>query len=334
MRKLLALLFAVLIALNFAGCKTEKKLQDQVDEFIQNYIYMVRDAVDGQKGTIQDVYDKMLSAEMKKVVTFEEYKDWVTRRYKGKVGKEIRTAKAAIVIDKQTKAFMEATGRTSNVGRMAAAMNQDESLIFTVRVVKEGEQFKVEQQDVMGEIMEKKEEDERLTTLLKDYKGLIKIDEIVGKRIQGREGWAELVGTILNGSKDLDMIRVGIRVKFKDSNGDVVWADKFLAVTDIRLEGLRTSLLPNSVKIFKTKIKDIPKEWDPDQPLTYSFYLIDGKKITPEELAAENKERAKLKKLIEDTKKADEEARKQLKEVWEREKALKEKIKELQNQSK
>ena len=334
MRKLSLLLLAALILVSFAGCKGEKKLQDQVDEFIQQYIYTVRDAVDGKKGTIKDVYDNMLSSEMKKVVTFEEYKDWVTRRYKGKVGKEIRTAKAAIVIDKQTKAFMEATGRTSNVGRMAAAMNQDESLIFTVRVIKEGEQFKVEQQDVMGDIMEKKEEDERLTTLLKDYKGLIKIDEIVGKWIQGREGWVELVGTILNGSQDLDMIRVGIRVKFKDSNGDVIWADKFLAVTDMRYEGLRSSLLPNSVKVFKTKVKDVPKEWDPGQPLSYSFYLIDGNKISPEELATENKERAKLKKLIEDTKKADEEARKQMKEIWEREKALKEKIKELQNQSK
>jgi len=334
MRKLLALLLVALIALAFSGCKTEKKLQDKVDEFIQSYIYTIRDAVDGQKGTVKDVYDKMVSSEMKKVVTFDEYKDWVTRRYKGKVGKKIRTAKAAIVIDKHTKAFMEATGRTSNVGRMAAAMNQDESLIFTVRVVKEGEQFKVEQQDVMGDIMEKKEEDTRLTDLLKDYKGLIKIDEIVGKRIQAREGWAELVGTILNGSKDLDMIRVGIRVKFKDSNGDVIWADKFLAVTDMRFEGLRTSLLPNSVKIFKTKVKDLPKEWDPEQPLSYSFYLIDGNKIDEKELAVENKERSKLKKLIEDTKKADEEARKQLKEVWEKEKALKKKIKELQNQSK
>jgi len=334
MRKLLALLFVALIAFAFSGCKTEKKLQDKVDDFIQSYIYTVRDAVDGQKGTVKDVYDNMLSAEMKKVVTFDDYKDWVTRRYKGKVGKKIRTARAAIVIDKQTKAFMEATGSTKNVGRMAAAMDQDESLKFLVRVVKEGEQFKVEQQNVMGDIMEKKEEDTRLTDLLKDYKGLIKIDEIVGKRIQGREGWAELVGTILNGSKDLDMIRVGIRVKFKDSNGDVVWADKFLAVTDMRYEGLRSSLLPSSVKVFKTKIKDLPKEWDPDQPLSYSFYLVDGNKIGEEELAVENKERAKLKKLIEDTKKADEEARKQLKEVWEKEKALKEKIKELQNQSK
>jgi hypothetical protein len=330
MKKLLLVMLAVFIT--FSGCKKEKQLQDQVDEFIQNYLYTVRDAADGTKGTIEDVYKNMLSAKMKEVVTFEDYKDYVTKIYKGKIGKELRTARAAIVVDKQTQDFIEATGQTSNMGRMARAMNEDESLIFTVRVVKEGEAFKVEQQTLMAEITEQKEEQSRLDNLLKDYKGLIKIDEIVGKKIPGREGFAELVGIILNGSADLDMIRVGIRVRFKDSNGDVIYAADFFPGVDMRFEGLRTSLLPNSVKVFKTVIKDIPEEWDPDQPLSFNFYLIDGKVMTPEELAAENKERDKLKKLIEDTKKADEEARKQLKEIWEREKALRDKIKELQNQ--
>jgi len=330
MKKLFLVILAVFIV--FTGCKKEKQLQDQVDEFIQQYLYTVRDAADGTKGTIEDVYKNWLSSAMKEVVTFEDYKDHVTKIYKGKIGKELRTARAAIVIDKQSQAFIEATGQTSNVGRMARAMNEDESLIFTVRVVKEGEAFKVEQQTLMAEITEQKEEQNRLDNLLKDYKGLIKIDEIVGRKIPGREGFAELTGIILNGSADLDMIRVGIRVRFKDSNGDVIYASDFFPVVDMRFEGLRTSLLPNSVKVFKTVVKDIPSEWDPDQPLSFNFYLIDGKVMTPEELAAENKERDKLKKLIEDTKKADEEARKQLKEIWEREKALKDKIKELQNQ--
>ncbi len=331
MKKFLFVFMALLIA--FTGCKKEKQLQDQVDEFIQQYLYAVRDAADGTKGTIQEVYDNMLSKAMKEVVTFEDYKDHVTAIYKGRIGAELRTARAGIVVDKQTQEFIEATGQTSNVGRMASAMNQDESLLFTVRVVKEGEVFKVEQQTLMAQITEQKEEQRRLENLLKDYKGLIKIDEIVGKKIPGRAGYAELIGTILNGSADLDMVRVGIRTRFKDKNGDVIFAADFFPVVDMRFEGLRTSLLPNSVKVFKTVVKDIPEEWDPDQPLSFNFYLIDGKIISPEELAAENKERDKLKKLIEDTKKADEEARKQLKEIWEREKALRDKIKELQNQS-
>jgi hypothetical protein len=330
MKKILFVILAFAIA--FTGCKKEKQLQEQVDEFIQQYLYAVRDASDGTKGSIEEIYNTMLSAAMKEVVTFDDYKDHVTLVYKGKVGKELRTARAGIVIDKETQEFIEATGQTTNMGRMAGAMNMDESLIFTVRVVKEGDAFKVEQQTLMAQINEQKAEAKRLENLLKNYKGLIKIDEIIGKKIPGREGFAELVGIILNGSSDLDMIRVGIRVRFKDKNGDVIHAADFFPVVDMRFEGLRTSLLPNSVKVFKTYIKDIPEEWDPDQPLSFNFYLIDGKEITPEELAAENKERDKLKKLIEDTKKADEEARKQLKEIWEREKALRDKIKELQNQ--
>jgi len=330
MKKILFVILAFAIA--FTGCKKEKQLQEQVDEFIQQYLYTVRDASDGTKGSIEEVYNTMLSGAMKEVVSFDDYKDHVTLVYKGKVGKELRTARAGIVIDKHTQEFIEATGQTTNMGRMAGAMNMDESLIFTVRVVKEGDAFKVEQQTLMAQINEQKAEAKRLENLLKNYKGLIKIDEIIGKKIPGREGFAELVGIILNGSSDLDMIRVGIRVRFKDKNGDVIHAADFFPVVDMRFEGLRTSLLPNSVKVFKTYLKDIPEEWDPDQPLSFNFYLIDGKEITPEELIAENKERDKLKKLIEDTKKADEEARKQLKEIWEREKALRDKIKELQNQ--
>jgi len=332
MRNLMLALIAVVLV--FTACNKEKAIQDQVDEFIQQYLYTVRDALDGSKGTLKEIYDNYLSTKMKEVMTFEEYKDWLTERYKGKIGKEIRTAKAAIVIDKQTGDFIEATGQTSNMGRMAGVMNQDESLIFVVRVVKENGAFKVELQDIMAMIQERKDEQARLDSLLREYKGLIKIDEIVGQKIIDRQGMAQLVGTILNGSSDLDMIRVGIRVKFRDSNGDVIHAAEFFPVVDMRFEGLRTSLLPNSVKVFKTVVKDVPENWDPNQPLTFSFYLIDGKTITPEELIAENKERDKLKKLIEDTKKADEEARKQQKEIWEREKALMEKIKELQNQSK
>ncbi|MGI6394114.1 MAG: hypothetical protein ACOX2F_05220 [bacterium] len=330
MKKVLFVFLALAIA--FSGCKKSKSLQDQVDEFIQQYLYAVRDAADGKQGTIEEVYDNMLSVAMKEVVDFEDYKNHVTAIYKGKIGMELRTARAAIVVDKETQDFIEATGQTSNVGRMANVMNQDESLIFSVRIVKEGAVFKVEQQTLMAQVTEEKAEQKRLDNLLKDYKGLIKIDEITGKKIPGRAGYAELIGTILNGSSDLDMIRVGIRVRFKDSNGDVIFAADFFPVVDMRFEGLRTSLLPNSVKVFKTVVKDIPEEWDPDQPLSFNFYLIDGQYISPEDLVAENKERDRLKKLIEDTKKADEEARKQLKEIWEREKALRDKIKELQNQ--
>lgn len=330
MKKLMLFLLA---ALMFVSCgEKSKSLQDQVDAFIQSYLYAVRDASDGKQGTLQDIYDNWLSTEMKKVVTFDDFKDFATTTYKGKIGAEIRTSRANIVIDAETKAFIEATGQTANMGRMAGVMNADASLIFTVRIVKEGEAFKVELQTLMAEISERNAEQSRLANLLKNYKGLIKIDDITGKKVPGRPGLAELTGTILNGSSDLDMIRVGIRVRFKDKNGDVIYAENFLPVTDMRYEGLRTSLLPNSVKVFKTVVKDIPEEWDPDQPLSFNFYIIDGVHITPEELVAENKERDRLKKLIEDTKKADEEARKQLKEIWEREKALKDKIKELQNQ--
>ena len=270
MKKLMLFLLA---ALMFVSCgEKSKSLQDQVDAFIQSYLYAVRDASDGKKGTLQEIYDNWLSSEMKKVVTFEDFKDFATTTYKGKIGNEIRTSRANIVIDAETKDFIEATGQTANMGRMAGVMNEDASLIFTVRVVKEGEAFKVELQTLMAEISERDAEQARLANLLKNYKGLIKIDDITGKKIPDRPGFAELTGTILNGSSDLDMIRVGIRVRFKDKNGDVIYAENFLPVTDMRYEGLRTSLLPNSVKVFKSVVKDIPEEWDPDQPLSFNFY--------------------------------------------------------------
>ena len=140
MKKLMLFLLA---ALMFVSCgEKSKSLQDQVDAFIQSYLYAVRDASDGKQGTLQDIYDNWLSTEMKKVVTFDDFKDFATTTYKGKIGAEIRTSRANIVIDAETKAFIEATGQTANMGRIAGVMNADASLIFTVRIVKEGEAFK------------------------------------------------------------------------------------------------------------------------------------------------------------------------------------------------
>ena len=331
MKKFLTVL--LVIAAVFTSCKKTKTIEEQISDYIQSYLYSVRDAVDGKQGTIEDVYNNFLSSKMKEVVSPEDFRDHVTARYKGKVGRELRAARATIVVDKETQDVIEATAQTANVGRMAQVMDQDESLVFNVRIVMENGKFKVEQDTVMAQVEKEKGEQKRLEKLLKNYKGLIKIDEIAGRKVPDREGWAELNGTILNASDDLDLVRVGIRVWFRDSGGDVIYVTQFMPVVDIRFEGLRTSLLPNSVKVFRTHVKDIPDEWDPDQPLTYNFYLVDGQPITKEELAVENKERDALKKLIEDTKKADEEARKQLKEMWEREKALKDKIKELQDQA-
>ena len=329
MKKFLTVL--LVIAAVFTSCKKTKSIEEQLSDYIQSYLYSIRDATDEKKGSIEDVYNNFLSSKMKEVVELEDFTDHVTTRYKGKIGRELRAARATIVVDKETQEVIEATAQTANMGRMAAVMDQDESLIFNVRVVTENGQFKIEQDTLMAQVEKEKGEQRRLERLLKDYQGLIKIDEIVGRKIPDREGWAELYGSILNASEDLDLIRVGIRVWFRDSSGDVIHIAQFMPVVDIRFEGLRTSLLPNSVKVFRTNVKDIPNEWDPNQPLTYNFYLVDGQNISKEDLAKENKERDALKKLIEDTKKADEEARKQLKEMWEREKALRDKIKELQD---
>jgi len=329
MKKILIIL--LLVAAGFTSCKKTKSIEEQLSDYIQSYLYAIRDATDERTGTLEDVYNNFHSAKMKEVVEFEDFRDHATTRYKGKIGRELRAARATIVIDKETGDFIEGTAQTANMGRMAAVMDQDESLVFNIRVVTENGQFKIEQDTLMAQVEKEKGEQRRLERLLKDYQGLIKIDEIVGRKVPDREGWGELYGSILNASSDLDLVRVGIRVWFRDSSGDVIYVAQFMPVVDIRFEGLRTSLLPNSVKVFRTHIKDIPVQWDPDQPLTYTFYMIDGQHISKEELAIENKERDKLKKLIEDTKKADEEARKQLKEMWEREKALRDKIKELQD---
>ncbi len=332
MKKLLTVLLLIVAVL--VSCKRTKTIEEQLSDYIQSYLYSIRDAVDEREGSIEDVYNNFLSSKMKEVVDFESFRDHATTRYKGKIGRELRAARATIVVDKETGDFIEGTAQTANVGRMAHVMDQDQTLVFNVRVVKEGGEFKIEQDTVMAQVEKEKGEQRRLERLLKDYQGLIKIDEIVGRKVPDREGWAELYGSILNASDDLDLIRVGVRVWFRDSSGDVIHIAQFLPVVDIRFEGLRQSLLPNSVKVFRTHVRDIPEEWDPNQPLTYNFYLIDGQPITKEELAKENKERDALQRLIEDTKKADEEARRQLKEMWEREKALQDRIKELQDQAK
>ncbi len=330
MKKILTVFLLTIIAC--VACTRTKTIEERISDYIQSYLYTMRDAVDERQGSLEDVYNNFLSSRMKEVVSFEDFRDHATTRYKGKIGRELRAARATLVVDKETGDFIEATAQTANVGRMAAVMDRDESLVFSVRIVKEAGQFKVEQESLMAQVEREREEQERLENLLKDYQGLIRIDEIVGRKIPDREGWAELSGTILNASEDLDLIRVGIRVWFRDSSGDVIHVAQFMPVVDIRFEGLRDSLLPSSAKAFRTRVRDIPEEWDPNQPLTYNFYLVDGQHITREELIAENRERDKLRKLIEDTKKADEEARRQLKEMWEREKALKDRIKELQEQ--
>lgn len=332
MKKVLLL---VVLALLFSfGCTKSKTVTDEVNESIQKYLYTIRDTLDKKQGSIENIYNTMLSTKMKKAITLAEYKDWLTERYKGKIGKKLRTSHAAMLKDKVTQEIYEATGTTSNEGRMAGVMNADESLMFQVRLVKENKLWKVEQAELMMTIEEENAELARLEELLSAYKGLLKIEEITGKPIRDRKGLVELRGMILNASEDLDIVKAGIKLFFKDSSGDVIYAIKFTPVIDMRYEGLRTSLLPGRAQSFISRVKDVPETWDPEQPLSFRFYLIDGQKIEGEALTKEYKDRDKLKKLIEETKKADEEARKQLKEMWEREKALKAKIQEMQNQSK
>ncbi|MCK5807346.1 hypothetical protein KAH37_00020 [bacterium] len=325
----------VILALLFGfGCTKSKTVTDEVNEYVQKYLYTIRDTIDSKKGTVKGLYDSMLSEKMKEAITLEEYKNWLTERYKGKIGKKLRTAYAQITYNKSIKDHDEAICSTTNEGRMAGAMNTDLSLVFNIRLIKENKLWKVEQTDLMDEITAEKDEDSRLQELLSEYKGLLKIEEITGKPIRDRKGFVELRGMILNASEDLDIVKAGIKLFFKDSSGDVIYATKFTPVIDMRYEGLRTSLLPGRAQSFISRVKDVPETWDPEQPLQFKFYLIDGQKIDKTELVKEYKDRDKLKKLIEETKKADEEARKQLKEMWEREKALKAKIQEMQNQSK
>ena len=332
MKKVLLLVVLALL-FNF-GCTKSKTVTDEINESIQKYLYTIRDTLDKKQGSVENIYNTMLSTKMKEAITLVEYKNWLTERYKGKIGKKLRTSHATMLKDKATQEIYEATGTTSNEGRMAGVMNADESLMFQVRLVQENKLWKVEQAELMMTIEGENDELERLEELLSAYKGLLKIEEITGRPIRDRKGFVELRGMILNASEDLDIVKAGIKLFFKDSSGDVIYAIKFTPVIDMRYEGLRTSLLPGRAQSFISRVKDVPETWDPEQPLAFRFYLIDGQKIEGEALTKEYKDRDKLKKLIEETKKADEEARKQLKEMWEREKALKAKIQEMQNQSK
>lgn len=321
----LLLSFLAFAAMFFSSCTKSKTVVDEVNEFAQNYMYDIRD------GKIQEVYDNKISSKMKEVVTFDDFKERVSSIYKGKIGNELRVGYAQIEKEKSTGDINYAIVRMQNMGRMGKVMDADKTLQFTLRCVIENGQWKIEQEDYMAELKAEKEEKERLNSLLKNYSGLIKIEEMTAEPNKEREGWATVKGTVLNGSEDLDMIKVGIKVKFKDKDGEIIYGAKFFPVLDVRYEGLRTSILPGHAKVFEVPINEIPETWDPTQPLDYSFYLVDGVGMTKEELEAEIKYRAKIQKEIEDSKRADEDARKQLKEMWEREKKLKDKIKALKS---
>jgi hypothetical protein len=325
MKKITLLIVATALALTaMVSCKFEKPIEERLNAYIQSYLYAVRD------GKAEEVYNTMLSAKMKEVFTMEDWNEYVSRIYKGKIGAELRTAYATIVKEKSTGEFIEATGRTSNMGRMGTVMNQDESLIFQVHVVNEGGQFKVQQDEDMTTLQEDKDAKKRLDELLANYQGLVKLEDVTVEPMQQRIGWALVSGTILNASADLDMVRVGVKVRLKDSAGDIIYAQKFFPVLDVRYEGLRTSVLPGDSKFFQTPLKDIPVEWDKSQPPDFQFYLIDGNIISEEDLKKEIVDRDKMRKLVEETRKGDEEARRQMNEQWDKEKRLKAKIKAMQ----
>ncbi|HSA33473.1 MAG TPA: hypothetical protein P5077_07085 [bacterium] len=329
MNKFTLILLSALIALTAAvSCKFEPPIEEKLNAYIQSYLYAVRD------GKTDEVYNTMLSAKMKEVFTIEDWNEYVSRVYKGKIGQELRTAYATIVKEKSTGEFIEATGRTSNMGRMGNVMNQDETLIFQVHVVNENGQFKVEQSEDMTALQEEKDAQKRLDELLNNYQGLVKLEDVMVEPLPQRPGWALVSGTILNASSDLDMVRVGVKIRLKDSAGDIIYAQKFFPVLDVRYEGLRTSVLPGDSKLFQTPIKDIPVEWDKSQPPDFQFYLIDGTVISEEDLKKEIVDRDKMRKLVEETRKGDEEARRQMNEQWDKEKRLKAKIKAMQERSK
>lgn len=329
MNKFTRILLAALIALTAAvSCKFEPPIEEKLNTYIQSYLYAVRD------GKADEVYNTMLSAKMKEVFTPEDWNEYVSRVYKGKIGQELRTAYATIVKEKSTGEFIEATGRTSNMGRMGGVMNQDETLIFQVHVVNENGQFKVEQSEDMTALQEEKDAQKRLDELLNNYQGLVKLEDVMVEPLPQRPGWALVSGTILNASSDLDMVRVGVKIRLKDSAGDIIYAQKFFPVLDVRYEGLRTSVLPGDSKMFQTPLKDIPPEWDKNQPPDFQFYLIDGTVISEEDLKKEIVDRDKMRKLVEETRKGDEEARRQMNEQWDKEKRLKAKIKAMQERSK
>jgi hypothetical protein len=326
MKKVMLLVVAAMLTLiATVSCKFEPPVEEKLNTYIQNYLYAVRD------GKGDEVYNTMLSAKMKEVFTIDDWHEYVSRVYKGKIANELRTAYATIVKEKSTGEFIEATGRTSNMGRMGTVMNQDESLIFQVHVVNENGQFKIEQSEDMSTLQEDKDNKKRLEDLLQNYQGQVKIEELTVDPMPQRPGWAMVAGTILNASTDLDMIRVGIKIKLKDSAGDVIYVQKFFPVLDVRYEGLRTSILPSDSKFFQTPLKDIPVLWDKAQPVDFQFYLIDGNQISEEDLKKEMVDRDKMRKLVEETRKGDEEARRQMNEQWDKEKRLKAKIKTMQD---
>ncbi len=319
--KKLGLLIAVIAMIAVVACSKKATPEAEVDAMTKQYLYSLRD------GKIDEVYNTMLSKNMKAVFTIEDFKEHAKNIYKNKVGTEIRTSGAKIDVDKATGKPISAVAKTANWGRMASATDKDESLKFTVRMVKEGEAWKIEQEDYMLELATEKGDKQRLEELLKNYKGLIKLEEVRATKTD--KGMAKIEGTILNGSEDLDLIKIGVKLKFKDNAGDFVYIQKFYPVTDMRFEGLRTSVLPGEAKVFELKVKDLPETWDSNQPLDFEFYMIDGAPITKEELTAELADRAIKKKEIEEARRADSEAQRQIKEMWEREKKLKEKIKAL-----
>lgn len=321
----IAILFVLMLSIAVTGCK--KKPELIVEELTQKYLYSLRD------GKIEEVYNTMLSDETKKVVTLKDFNDYYNIKYKNKIADKLRASQVTIGREKDTGDILFAEARTSNLGREGTMMNIDDSFLFNIKFTNENNKILVNLDELTRSLSEERENKKRLEELLKNYQGLVKIDSLTGSKVPQRPGWAQLEGTILNGSEDLDMVRVGIKVKLKDREGSIIYAETFYPVVDMRVEGLRTSILPGEAKYFNVKIKDVPDLWDPNQPLEFEFYLIDGPKIEKEDLDKEIAERANLKKLIEETKKADEEAQRQLKNEWEKEKLLKEKIKDLQKKS-
>ncbi len=329
------LIFTLSLSLLFISCDKKKSVQEKVDKRIQNYLYTIRDTLDKNKGSVEEIYNNWLSSEMKETVSLEEYREHLLKRYQGKVGRELRTSYAELGRDSDGN-FVLATGQTSNVGRMATVMDGDETLKFKVRLVKESGKWLVEQKDLMDRILGQQKEKERLERLLATYKGLIKLENVSARPLKKRkeEGWAEIQGVILNATEDFELTKVGVKVRFKDQNGNIVWISEIYPVMNMRYLGLPSSVLPGEASAFEVKVRHIPESWDQGQPLDFNFFHIDGNRMLNEEIEKEKQKRAKLRKEIQDTKQADEEARKQLKKLWNREKALKNKIEEMKQKSK
>ena len=106
-------LWLVVMALLFGfGCTKSKTVTDEINEYTQKYLYTIRDTLDKKKGTIKDIYSTMLSKKMQDAITIEEYKNWLTERYKGKIGQKLRTSYATIIKEKSTQEILEATAKT------------------------------------------------------------------------------------------------------------------------------------------------------------------------------------------------------------------------------